>query len=515
VTQHGIQRRYVTQSFHVLILSVTVPKLNPAAIDALPEGPNKERAKKLFAQYLQTLKDNPLARFAPHSKAQRDFLAATTRIVAAFCGNQFGKSTILVIRALIEAVPEEFLPAELKAFKRYEPPNHGWLLCPANDKIYDSLFPALRKWCPREALHKGDIDSAYDKQHRVLRFQSGSTISFKTYEMDADKLGGATLHYVGYDEPPPRLHREECITRLLVHGGYEMFAMTPLKVNTGWIRRDIYRKREDPETTVVRGTMHDNPLLSESSKKHILGQYQNDLWRRAREYGDFVDVGGMVYPDAERCVIEPPSAQEIRSWDTVVGIDPGIRNAGFAFVGFDDDGVAVQWGEGMLQDATPDMYANFIRMTLSEKGIDVDDVTFVIDPAARARSQVNAETVQTALSREGINCLEGQNDVEAGVMQVRSRMAHGRWKIASDCRITRDTLDTYAAEDREDGKFVPIKDGTEHIADAFRYVAMTRPFYPQVEEEAPERRLGWEPNTALDVSSLRRPALVGPLGEMS
>jgi phage terminase large subunit-like protein len=90
---------------------------------------------------------------------------------------------------------------------------------------------------------------------------AGDTITFKTYKQGADTLGGATLHFVGYDEPPPREHRDEAMTRLLVHDGYEMFAMTPLKVNTGWIRRDIYKQREHPDVTVVRGSMHDNPTI--------------------------------------------------------------------------------------------------------------------------------------------------------------------------------------------------------------------------------------------------------------
>jgi phage terminase large subunit-like protein len=405
-------------------------------IAALPPGPEKDEAQRLLNEIVQTFESNPLAGFAPHSPAQHEFLAAATPIIAAFCGNQFGKSTILVVKSLVQLLPPNFVAEHLRQYKRFghDEPCHGWLLCPSNDKIYDSIFPALRKWCPRDALHKGDIDGAYDKQHRILRFARGDTLAFKTYEMDVDKLGGATIHFVGYDEPPPRLHRDECATRLLLHAGFEMYAMTPLKVNTGWIRKEIYRKRESPDITVVRGTMRDNPLLDERTVERQLASYGSDVWRRAREFGDFVDVGGLVYPEFERCVIDPPDSATIRSWDNVVGIDPGIRNAGFAFVGFDDDGAGTQWADGMLQDATPDEYARFIRLKLSEHGIDLDEVTFVIDPAARARSQVNAETVQTALAREGIGCIEGQNDVEAGVMQLRSRMAHGRWWISRDCR---------------------------------------------------------------------------------
>jgi Holliday junction resolvasome RuvABC endonuclease subunit len=48
-------------------------------------------------------------------------------------------------------------------------------------------------------------------------------------------------------------------------------------------------------------------------------------------------------------VRDPAAGPElVQSWEHVVGIDPGIRNAGFAFVGFDDENVATQFDEGLI-----------------------------------------------------------------------------------------------------------------------------------------------------------------------
>jgi hypothetical protein len=112
------------------------------------------------------------------------------------------------------------------------------------------------------------------------------------------------------------------------YGGYEMFAMTPLDTNTGYVRREIYKKRESPDITVVRGSMHDNPTLDKATTR---GGRWVDVGHlpAAREFGEFVDVGGLIYPEFERCVVEGAvRAEFIRSLDVVVGIDPGIRNAG-------------------------------------------------------------------------------------------------------------------------------------------------------------------------------------------
>lgn len=458
---------------------------------------------------------NPLSVFEPHSPAQALFMDAQTPVVAAFAGNQFGKSTSLVVRALRECLPVEFIPQVLLKGKRFgfDEPCHGWILCPSNDKIYDSIFPALREWAPREALHKGDLDSAYDKQHRLLRFARGDTIAFKTYEMEPDKLGGATLHWVGYDEPPPRLHRDECVTRLLRHSGFEMYAMTPLKTNTGWIKRDIYKQRESPDITVIRGSMHDNKLLPKESVERTLNSYANDLWRRAREFGDFVEVSGMVYPDWERCVVDPFTPEQVKGWDIVIGIDPGIRNAGFAFLGFDGENRAFLFDDALLQDKTAADYAALLKERQGRWGY--EDPLYIIDPAARSRGQTNAETMLTALSREDIYSVPGQNDVEAGVMQLRTRMDDARFFCSSDCRRSRDAADEYALEDREDGAFKPVKNGMEHVLDACRYGVMARPWYPEIEEQAPDRQLGWVPGQAPKASMLKRPRGGHPMGSLA
>jgi hypothetical protein len=59
-----------------------------------------------------------------------------------------------------------------------------------------------------------------------------------------------------------------------------------------------------------------------------------------------------------------------------------------------------------------------------------------------------------------------------------------------ECRGLRDEADEYAAEDRPDGEFKPIKQN-DHRLDALRYLAMYRPFDHMLEIDAPSRTLGW------------------------
>lgn len=450
-----------------------------------------------LAELDQLLESNPTQKFAPHP-AQEAFFSAMTRIVAAFAGNRFGKTTALVMRIVIECVDRECLPRHLQAYKRWDADTApGGTQCrivnPSNQLLESVILPAFRQWVPKEQCKYGSFDKAVrGAPDRRLEFANGSSVQFMTYEQDLTKFGGWRGHVVAYDEPPPQDIREECLGRLVDFGGYELFAMTPLKANTGWIRREIWKKRESPNITVIKGSIHDNPSLNQDAKQFFLESLSSDLWRQAREYGDFVDVGGLIYNDFERIVRKDrPTGKEVRALDPIVAIDPGIRNTALIFGGFDRDNTLGIFDEALLQDKTPSDYVTEIERRLKRWGIDRDRVSFVIDPAARSRAQVNAESVESALARLGVFCVHGQNQVEPGIQQVRLRIQHKRMWVSPECRGLREEADEYAAEDRPDGEFKPIKQN-DHRLDALRYMAMYRPFDAVAEEHAPTRNLGWE-----------------------
>lgn len=483
---------------------------------------HREEAVKLLALYEEAIAANPLEVFEPHGAAQGLFLAAKTPIVAAFAGNQFGKSTILMVRMLIELLPRHLVPDHLKQYKRFEAPTHLWALCPTEDKVFDSLLPAIYKWCPPAALKGGNQRKAFNGERMQLSFEDGSTLTFKTYKQDASTLGGATLHGVGFDEPPPRAHRDEAATRLLQFNGHEWYAMTPLKANTGWIRREIWRKRESADITVIKGSMHDNPTLSKTATERLLNSYANDLWRRAREFGDFMDVAGLVYADIERVVVPPPPASAeaafIGGLEHVIGIDPGIRNAAFIFGGFDSHGVDWIYDEALIQNGTPTQYAQVIDQKLARWGLTRREVMFVIDPAARQRSQVSGDTVQSELARVGIYTVNGTNDREAGQQQIRDRIKWQRIRIFSTLVGILDDADEFAWEmDDEDNASGAADDSPFHRLATLRYQVMVRPFMPQMElKPLEERALGRMVNQAIDLRYLQPAARTeGPMGSMS
>lgn len=474
-----------------------------------------QEAQRLLAQWEATVAANPLEVFEPHGW-QKAFLEAREPIVAAFCGNRAGKTSIMVVKALTELLSASDVPEHLAHNKQREAPVHGWFVCPTEDKVFDSILPAIRKWCPPHAILGGKWNKAFNGERMMLTFANGSTLGMKTYRQDANTLGGASLDFVGYDEPPPRNHYDECMTRLIDRGGPQWFAMTPLTSNTGWIRREIWRKRAAPHIMVVKGSMHDNPTLDKRAVARTLAGYKNDIWRRAREFGDFMDVAGQVYADFERCVVDPLPVSWVRAnLHHVVGIDPGIRNAAVIFGGFDRNGVDWIYDEALIQNGTPSQYAQVIDRKLAQWGLRRTDVMFVIDPAARQRSQATGDTVQSELARVGIFTINGTNDREAGQQQIRDRILHRRIQIFSTCLGLRDDADEFAWEmDEDDFASGAADDAPFHRLATLRYQVMVRPFYPQREADAPLALLGASPNTAPDMRLWRPESESLPMGTM-
>lgn len=516
-------------------------KVNKGALDNL-DAAERKRVEKLLGELDESLEDNPLYKVRGDNPQQVEFWSAQTRIVAAFAGNRFGKTTGLLIRTIVECLDPEWIPDWMLQFKRWYPGvNTDYpgtktrLVCPSFQVLETVLLPELRLWCPPKSLKGGSFNRAYNKQLGVLQFANGSWIEFKTYVQDPSMFAGSSLHLVGYDEPPPWEIRRECKVRLAQYDGFEMFAMTPLTTNTSWVRREIYKNRESPDITVIRGSIHDNPTLSKEGVEAALAA-QPDVWRRAVEFGDFIDIGGLAYPEFEKCVVEKPyegkqggwtpwhthqgkkwaqnTSEKYREpWDIVIGIDPGIRNAAMVWVGFDKDNVAYVFDEVLLQDRTPVEYAEAIKKVNRKWGI--KECIYVIDPAARQRAQVNSDTVQSELTRQGIPTQNGQNNFEAGYFQIKQRVEQGRLRINPNCRGLRSEADDYALEQRDDGVIKPIK-GNDHRLDALRYALMVRAWNPIEEMEEPKHELGWQygtydPEWEQEMIEFHRNS--GPMGE--
>lgn len=436
-------------------------------------------ARQLLVELEAHRRSNPLMFFQPHPK-QNELMACHLPIRAFLGGNRSGKTTAGVVDDLIQAVDASCLPEHLLRFKKFEPPFFCRIMAPDFTGTMEGvIFEKIRQLCPKGQLRGGGWDAAYDKQRRMLWFENGSWFQFMSYEQDRDKLGGAALHRVHYDEEPPEAHRVESQFRLIDFSGDELFTMTPL-MGMSWMFERIYepfKKGLMPEALVIEVDMDDNPHLDEDTKRRaLLGLSPEE--RSARKSGRFVHFAGLIF--SEFSVVEHVVPQLSVVPDdhlVIVGIDPGFRHmAAAVFCAVSPEGVWTVFDEVALQGRTVREVAEEVLMRNVRWGR--QPRWYVIDPAARNTSAQTGRSDQMEYADHGLVTIVGQNSVTAGLSRIKGLLSVGELFVAANCVVTIDQFRKYRWQSGKrlegDQRESPLKKD-DHLLDALRYAVMSRP----------------------------------------
>jgi len=439
-------------------------------------------------------------------------------IKAAIAANRAGKTMGCRADDVVQVVPREFVPEHLLGCKKWEPPCHIWVGAPKYAKHEDTTLPLFRKLIPKDALWARSWEKAFRSQSRIIQLECGSTIGLKTYDQDLDAWASAEVHRISWDEEPNTPNsselRSEARARLISTGGEEIIGMTPL-LGYSWVYDDVWLRRGEEGISVVTMTMEDNPYNSRQAIKEFEAGLSEDE-KRMRLKGEFVHVGGLVYPGlSDSHFVKEPDKEHVQSQTVYIGIDPGIRTTAVVFVAFDGDNCSLVFDELFLHDenAIPENAAKAIRDRLSFW--EIDPRHFLIDPAARNRSLTDARKVQELYRLAGIPVFPAQNDVETGVFEVKRRLEFDLLYISEECRKLRYELERYRIDPKTDGRFAVLKQD-DHGCDALRYVCMARPTAPLPRAEPRRnRQRGWVPGTAPPAADMKRRELVSPMGKFA
>jgi hypothetical protein len=234
--------------------------------------------------------------------------------------------------------------------------------------------------------------------------------------------------------------------------------------------------KNDPEIHVTYADMDDNPHLAEGGKRRAL-KGLSEAKIKARKKGLMVHFEGMVYPGfKESTEVLRPDRRLVGSLEVVVGIDPGVREAGVAFVGFDRDNAAIVFDDLKVHDSPTSVICDKIRERLKLWGLDERNVQFVIDPAAKQRTLTTAVTVESSYHMCGIFTAHGQNDREGGIEIIEDRIHQGYLQVSQDCTETFWEAERYRRKYHEEsGKWDVVKEN-DHVLDAIRYAICHRPW---------------------------------------
>lgn len=201
---------------------------------------------------------------------------------------------------------------------------------------------------------------------------------------------------------------------------------------------------------------------------HLSPEDVAELWdsipphqRDARSKGIPALGSGVIYPVAESLILVDPFDIPMH-WPRAYGLDVGWNRTACAWGAWDRSSDTVYiYSEHYVSEATPQVHADAIKA----RGVWIPGA---IDPAANGRAQKDGEQLMVQYRDLGLDLVNADNAVEAGLFAMYRRMVSGRFKVFKSCPNWLSEFRLYRRDEK--GKIVKERD---HLMDASRYLIMT------------------------------------------
>ena len=393
-------------------------------------------------------------------------------------GNQLGKTLAGGFEAAMHATG--FYPDWWRG-RRFDRPVIGWACGVTGEVVRDTVQRVLvgrsgehgTGAIPKDALR--DLVAARGTPDlldtiKVDHVSGGqSLIGLKTYASGREKFQGETLDFVWFDEEPPADIYTEGLTRTNVGANPVWMTFTPLQGVSTVVKRFLHEKSDDRYKIVM--TIDDVEHYSEDEKKKIISSYPAHEME-ARTKGIPILGSGRIFPVSEESIScehrdFPPH------WPRLGAMDFGWTHP-FAAVEIvwdrDTDTVYVSKAH-RLKEATPVVHAGAVRAWGKELPW--------AWPKDGGRETLEGAGIALAeqYKAQGLNILhehaqfeDGSVSVEAGLMDMLTRMQTGRFKVFKHLN---DWWEEFRLYHRKDGKVVKEDDD---LMAATRYGIMSLRF---------------------------------------
>ena len=291
-----------------------------------------------------------------------------------------------------------------------------------------------------------------------------SRIKLKYYEQGREKFQADTIQWAWNDEEPPQDIYTEILTRTNATGGMLWTTFTPLLGMSEVVRR--FLTELSPDRIDINMTIDDVDHISAEEKVKIIASYPSHE-REARINGKPMLGSGRIFPVSEesiRC-----DRFEIPSWYFKIGgIDFGWDHPTAACkIAYNPDmDIIYITACYKRSEATPTIHASALR-TWGQ------DLPWAWPHDGLQHDKGSGENLADQYRAAGLSMLsdratfdDGTNGVEAGIMEMLTRMENGTLKVFAECEPFFDEFRMYH---RKDGKV--IKEFDDVISSA-RYAIM-------------------------------------------
>jgi phage terminase large subunit-like protein len=436
-----------------------------------------EIERRLAAEQERRVAEKRLQHYVPYSR-QREFheAGATHRERLLMCANRFGK-TMCGSAELAFHLTGDY--PQWWCGKRFDKPVRAWAAGVTGETTRDVLQEKLigppfreSEWgtgmIPKAAIAgiatSRGIPAAIDTVS--VRHISGglSSLQFKSYERGREKWQGAALEVVYFDEEPDHDIYAEGLTRTNETGGIVYLCFTPLLGQSTVVQR--FLSGSHPDRAVTSATIDDAPHFTEEDKARIVSSYLPHE-REARTKGIPALGSGRVFPIAEESIaIERRDIPD--HWPRIGGLDFGWTHPSAAVeIAWDRDVDCVYVIKAhRVSEATPVVQAAALRPW--------GNIPWAWPRDGRRETLEGAgKPLADQYSAQGLKMLhehaqyeDGTVSVEAGLMDMLTRMEGGRFKVF---RHLTDWFEEFRLYHRRDGKVVKERDD---LMSATRYAVM-------------------------------------------
>lgn len=186
-------------------------------------------------------------------------------------------------------------------------------------------------------------------------------------------------------------------------------------------------------------------------------EYQRD----ARSRGLPQLGAGAIYPIEDSAIMVTPFPVP-SFWPRAYGLDVGWKRTAAVWGAVDREADTVYlYDEYYRGQQEPPVHAEAIK----RRG---EWMTGAIDPASRGRGQSDGSQLLVSYAELGLNLVPAINAVDAGLMDLYTRMSNGRLKVFSS--LTNWWIEKRLYRRDEKGNIVKDRD---HLMDATRYLEMS------------------------------------------
>lgn len=316
-----------------------------------------------------------------------------------------------------------------------------------------------------------------------------SKLGFKSYQQGRGSFEGTEQDGVWLDEEPPIEIYGECLIRTATTGGIIYITFTPLEGMSETVMaflpnglpdaKDAVSSKVSDSKYLVMAGWDDVPHLEEKTKRELLEATPPYL-REARSKGYPVLGSGRIFPVDEE-TIKVASFVLPDSWPRICALDFGWDHpSAMIWLAWDRDNDIVYVYDCLrVRETTPEQQAplilsrgDWIPVAWPHDGLNTEKGSGEQLAELYRKAGVNMlwERAQYAETGTEDGSKVSRSSVEAGLMDMLTRMQTGKWKVFAHLN---DWFQEFRLYHRKDGKIVKLKDD---LMSASRYGTMTLRF---------------------------------------